>query len=178
MMPMTIFLQDFKNNFEGCVAAIRKSVSSGNRKSSSERSYDSGFSTGTGSDSLSSNLYSLVENIPRISLSEMTTSAKRDADSLSKIIFDRETNVREFTAGRFADSIPDVVDLNLTMCGFLLPSHLKWPFLSGSMKQEATRSPNLLFCRLSGSHPALHRETLRLVNQFNRHVVVVGASVS
>jgi hypothetical protein len=126
----------------------------------------------------SSDLYSLLRNVPEILLSKLTTSVQNnDKDVLNKIIFERETNLSEIT-GRFADTRPEIVDLNQTMCGFLLPEHLKWPFLSSSVKHKMSLYPNLLFCRLSGTHPALHRETLWLVNKFNRDVVVIGASVS
>ena len=129
-------LREFKKNFEGCVAAIRQSISSGagNRPSLSRTSARSE----SGSDCHSSDLYSLVINIPEISLSKLTTSGQIqvDKDALRKITFERETDLREIT-GRFTESAsPQIVDLNRTMCGFLLPSHLKWPFLSSSMKQD------------------------------------------
>ena len=111
--------------------------------------------------------------LAEILLSDLTKT-RGGVDYLHKVVFESETNLRELS-GRFPDT--EAVDLNVTMCGFLLPKQLKWPFLSTSMKQQSAFAPHLLFCRLSGTHPALHQETLRLVNEYNKDVVVVGASV-
>ena len=69
------------------------------------------------------------------------------------------------------------VDLNTIMCGYILPPNLSWPFFY-SQKQEFSSARNLLFCRLSRTHPALYREAIRVANRESGMAVIIGVSVS
>jgi len=94
--------------------------------------------------------------------------------ALRKVVFNNDVsqsipNLAEFHVNN--------VDLNTIMCGYILPPNLSWPFFY-SHKQEFSRDRNLLYCRLSRTHPALYEEAIRVINNESGIAVIVGVSVS
>jgi hypothetical protein len=98
-------------------------------------------------------------------------------NSLHKLILDPAREYSEVSnLLELAGTACDNESLNEVMCGYLLPSHIHWPFFD-SLKQEDARAQNLIFERLGGTYPALLKETLHVINSDNKHVAIVGVPV-
>ena len=67
-------------------------------------------------------------------------------------------------------------DLNKIMCGYLLPRNLLWPFFF-SHKQTNEKSHNLLYSRLSNTHPRIYPEAFKIINEDHGYVAIVGITV-
>ena len=111
--------------------------------------------------------------IPEITLNDLKLHNGK-VDALRKVVFNVDVsqsipNSPEFNFNN--------VDLNTIMCGYILPQNLSWPFFY-SQKQEFSSDRNLLYCRLSRTHPALHCEAIRVINEESGIAVIVGVSVS
>ena len=93
-----------------------------------------------------------------------------NVDSLRKIKFESTDFPVELT------QTGEPTDLNEIMCGYLLPRNLLWPFFF-SHKQENEGFHNLLYSRLSNTHPRIYPEAFKTINEGLGYVAIVGITV-
>ena len=162
--------QKFKENFEACVSSIRKS------RISAQSLSQVTSSTAFDPDIMHDGSIKSANIFEQITIEDLK---ERDGivNSLHKLILDPAREYSEVSnLLELAGTACDNESLNEVMCGYLLPSHIHWPFFD-SLKQEDARAQNLIFERLGGTYPALFNDVLQVVNRDSYNVAIVGAPV-
>lgn len=159
-------IDTFRQNFEACVTAIRNAPKITSTRTSAADSELNGMSIEGLNSSTASDSLALAE----ITIDDLKACGGT-VDTLRKAVFE-ETALPP----GLDDLVMQPCDLNQVMCGYLLPSGISWPFFAAS-KQRFAKARNMLYSRLSGTHPALLQEALRLVNVDCRYAAIVGAPV-